>query len=129
MFYLSNWSAALRDVSWAKHPGHRELVFLSLRHTGELGGRRAFRFLAVASLLSGGELITFRPNRTTVAEAIAYEAKRMREVALQLDLSWAADLPIDEAAVEPPPELQFDDAEGPDDDGEPVDMPHVDEAA
>lgn len=93
-FCLSRWSAALRDVSWAKRPGHRELVFLALQHTGALGPRRKFRFLAAASLLSGGEVITFRPHATTVAEAIGYESKRMREVALELDLSWAGDLPV-----------------------------------
>jgi hypothetical protein len=93
-FCLSRWSAALRDVSWAQRPGHRELVFLALQHTGALGPRRGFRFVAAASLLSGGEVITFRPHATTVAEAIGYESKRMREVALELDLSWAGNLPV-----------------------------------
>jgi hypothetical protein len=129
-FFLSSWSSALREVSWAQRPAHRELVFLALQHTGELGSRRSFRFLATASLLSGGEQITFRPNRTTVAEAIGYESKRMREVALQLAPSWAANLPIDESAVEEAASedrvgfLEWSDAED-----QPAGMPPISQAA
>jgi hypothetical protein len=76
-------------IPLASEVDHRTIVFSAIEYFGALGPRE-FRWLAVVSLLAGGETVTFRPGRTTVAFAIEIEAKRMREAAYRCNPGWAA---------------------------------------